>query len=235
MMSEEDVKNHHKMVEELKKREQKTDNLQVTLYNWGPCVVKFKIKDNFQKMLEAEAKLAEGDFTKQLAGQLDKELGFTTESKNKILPYLAPYLGAYDNVYERFRGKKYDKKPEYFMSAMWINYQRQYDFNPPHDHDGALSFIIYINIPEILKKENAAYIGNSCGPGGVQMMWGDGPRGCMTNMSHFPEKGDMFIFPAWLKHWVSPYKSDCVRVSISGNIHDSAQLNNIEQHVKDKT
>ena len=58
-MSEEDVKNHHKMVEELKKREQKTDNLQVTLYNWGPCVVKFKIKDNFQKMLEAEAKLAE--------------------------------------------------------------------------------------------------------------------------------------------------------------------------------
>ena len=66
-------------------------------------------------------------------------------------------------------------------------------------------------------------------------MYGDGPRGCITNLSHFPEEGDMFIFPAWVKHWVSPYKSDCVRVSVSGNIHDSAQLNNIEQNVKDKT
>ena len=34
----------------------------------------------------------------------------------------------------------------------------------------------------------------------------------------------MFIFPAWLKHWVSPFSSDCVRVSVSGNVHDSAPL-----------
>ena len=37
-----------------------------------------------------------------------------------------------------------------------------------------------------------------------------------------------FIFPAWLKHWVAPYKSDCVRISVSGNIHDSAPLNSIQ-------
>ena len=47
-------------------------------------------------------------------------------------------------------------------------------------------------------------------------------------MSHFPEEGDMFVFPAWLKHWVSPFKSDCVRISVSGNVHDSAKLNNIK-------
>ena len=51
-------------------------------------------------------------------------------------------------------------------------------------------------------------------------------------MSHFPEEGDMFVFPAWLKHWVSPFKSDCVRISVSGNVHDSAKLNNIERVVK---
>ena len=37
----------------------------------------------------------------------------------------------------------------------------------------------------------------------------------------------MFIFPAWLKHWVAPFKSDCTRISVSGNFHDSAPLNNI--------
>ena len=48
-------------------------------------------------------------------------------------------------------------------------------------------------------------------------------------MSDFPEEGDMFVFPAWLKHWVSPFKSNCTRISVSGNVHDSAPLNNITQ------
>ena len=41
----------------------------------------------------------------------------------------------------------------------------------------------------------------------------------------------MFIFPAWLKHWVAPFKSDVTRISVSGNVHDSAPLNNIESSV----
>jgi hypothetical protein len=48
-------------------------------------------------------------------------------------------------------------------------------------------------------------------------------------MSYFPKEGDMFIFPAWLKHWVSPFNSDCVRVSVSGNVHDSAPLNQVKK------
>ena len=55
-------------------------------------------------------------------------------------------------------------------------------------------------------------------------MYGEGPRNAVTYMSYFPIEGDMFIFPAWLKHWVSPFNSDCVRVSVSGNVHDSAPL-----------
>ena len=38
--------------------------------------------------------------------------------------------------------------------CFWINYQKQNGFNPPHDHDGKLSFVIYLKIPEELKKEN---------------------------------------------------------------------------------
>jgi hypothetical protein len=48
----------------------------------------------------------------------------------------------------------------------------------------------------------------------------------------------MFIFPAWLKHYVAPYKSDVTRISVSGNVHDSAPLNNIlnfaPKYLKDK-
>ena len=41
----------------------------------------------------------------------------------------------------------------------------------------------------------------------------------------------MYIFPAWLKHWVAPYRSNCTRISVSGNFHDAAPLNEIEKFV----
>jgi len=205
------------------------DNVQVKRYNWGPCVIKFKIKDDFKKLLLDEAKNNKDDYKDKLAGQIDIETGYGQESKDKIVPVLSQYLGIYDQAYQQFVGKPYDKKPHYILSALWINYQKANEFNPPHDHDGKLSFVIYLGIPKKLIKENKAYVGKSCGPGGIQFLYGDGPRDAVTYMSDFPEEGDMFVFPAWLKHWVSPFKSNCTRISVSGNVHDSAPLNNITQ------
>ena len=205
-----------------------TDQIQVQMFNWGPCVVKVKITDEFKKLLLTEARKNKLDYTDKLAGILDKETGYSDESKTLIVPEISKYLGVYDQMFEKFINKPYQKKPHYIMTALWINYQKQNDFNPPHDHDGKLSFVIYLQIPDELKKENAAYKGKSCGPGGIQFVYGDGPRDCVTYQSFMPEENDMYIFPAWLKHWVAPYKSDCIRISVSGNVHDSAPLNNIE-------
>ena len=185
------------------------EKINIEIFNWGPCVVKCKIKPEFAKLLLDEAKSNKDDYRTKLAGQIDVETGYT-----------------------------YKKRPECIMSAMWINYQRENEFNPPHDHDGKLSFVIYLKIPEELKKENASYNGKSCGPGGIQFLYGEGPREAVTYMSYFPEELDMFIFPAWLKHWVSPFRSKCTRISVSGNIHDSAPLNNIvnfgPEYLKDR-
>tara|TARA_R100000697_G_scaffold12810_1_gene18915 strand:+ start:440 stop:1132 length:693 start_codon:yes stop_codon:yes gene_type:complete len=206
-----------------------TDQIQVQMFNWGPCVVKVKITDDLKKLLLTEARKNKLDFTDKLAGILDKETGYSDESKTLIVPEISKYLGVYDQMFEKFINKPYQKRPHYIMTALWINYQKQNDFNPPHDHDGKLSFVIYLQIPDELKKENASYKGKSCGPGGIQFVYGDGPRDCVTYQSFMPEENDMYIFPAWLKHWVAPYKSDCIRISVSGNVHDSAPLNNIER------
>ena len=206
-----------------------TDKININVFNWGPCVVKMKITDRFKKLLLDEGGASNIDFTTKLAGILDKETGYGDAAKNKVLPDLSQCLGVYDQAYQNYVSKPYEKKPEYVLSALWINYQKANDFNPPHDHDGKLSFVTYLQIPDELKKENAAYEGKSCGPGGIQFIYGNGPRDCVTYMSFFPEENDMFIFPAWLKHWVAPFKSDCVRISVSGNVHDSAPLNNIVQ------
>ena len=211
--------------------------VEVSTYNWGPCLVKVKILDEFKKILIDEAKKNEEDFRGKLAGQIKKETGYNDKSRDKIIPYLSPYLGIYDQCFQRYQNKTYDSKPQYALTALWCNFQRQNEFNPPHDHDGKLSFVVYLSIPEKLKKENSEYKGRSCGPGGIQFMWGGGPRDCVSYQSYFPKEGDMFIFPAWLKHWVSPFQSDCVRVSVSGNVHDSAPLNQIKKGslVKEKS
>jgi len=215
-----------------------TTNINIQIFNWGPCVIRMKITDEFKKLFLSEAEKNKIDYTDKLAGILDKETGYGEESKAVILPSLSECLGVYNQAYERYINKPFDKVPEYILSAMWINYQKANDYNPPHDHDGKLSFVTYLSIPEELKKENEAYKGKSCGPGGIQFLYGNGPRDCVTYMSFFPEENDMFIFPAWLKHYVAPYKSDVTRISVSGNVHDSAPLNNIvnfaPKYLKDK-
>ena len=214
------------------------NDINIQIFNWGPCMIRMKISDSFKKLFLTEAEKNKLDFTDKLAGILDKEIGYNEKSKNIILPQLSQCLGVYNQAYERYVNKRFDKQPEYILSAMWINYQKPNDFNPPHDHDGKLSFVTYLQIPELLKQENKDYKGKSCGPGGIQFLYGNGPRDCVSYMSFLPEENDMFIFPAWLKHWVAPYKSDCTRISVSGNIHDSAPLNNIvkfaPEYLKDK-
>ena len=212
------------------KKEEEKIKIEVSTFNWGPCVIRLKILDEFKKVLLDEAKKSEIDFQEKLAGQIAKERGYDEKQREIIIPYLSPYLGVYDQAFQRYQNKKYEHgAPEYALTALWCNFQRQYEFNPPHDHDGKLSFVIYLSIPDELKKENKEYKGKSCGPGGIQFMYGEGIRDCITYMSYFPKNCEMFIFPAWLKHWVSPFESDCVRVSVSGNVHDSAPLNQIKK------
>ena len=208
------------------------DKINVATYNWGPCVIKMKIRDDFKKLLFDEAARNKQSYENKLAGQLYKEIGYDQKSKDVIAPELAKYLGVYDQMFQRYQNKTYDKPPKYAISSLWINYQKRHDFNPPHDHDGRLSFVIYLDMPAEIIQENKDYIGMSCGPGGIQFIYGEGNRDAITYMSEVPQTGDMFIFPAWLKHWVSPFRSDVTRISVSGNVHSSIPISTIPKNTK---
>jgi hypothetical protein len=56
-------------------------------------------------------------------------------------------------------------------------------------------------------------------PGSLNFIYGDLAISAY-NVSHsfFPNKGDLFIFPALTTHYVTPFKSEGTRISISGNI-----------------
>ena len=101
---------------------------------------------------------------------------------------------------------------------MWINYMKAGDFNPPHSHGADLSFVAFPDVPLEISRECAAFKGTMRGPGGISWTYGDGDRTCISVVHQLPMTGDLYIFPASLKHYVFPFKSPVTRVSISGNI-----------------
>ena len=210
------------------------DKVTYNVLNWGPCVVQVKVSDDFKNKLLSGAESARAkklDYTDKLAGIIKEE--YTYEKKEDYLPEVAQCLGIYDVAFQRWKSDPYEKKPEYMLTALWVNYMKQHEYNPPHDHSDQLSFVIFLKVPEEIKKEQKEYKGKSGGPGSLSFLYGEGNRQAITYQSVHPNEGDMFIFPAWMKHYVAPFYSDVTRISVSGNVADSVQLNQIQRHAQE--
>ena len=207
------------------------EKIQCGVLQWGPCVMHVKIPIDTHLLLLKEGKASKEDARHNLAGILDKEVYF--RDKDKFKSFFAQSFALYNHAYGTWKKGVVQKPPKYYLNTLWCNFQKPNDFNPPHSHGGALSFVIFLQIPEDLKNENKAYKGKSAGPGGLTFLYGMTDESyAIGSHSFFPEERDMFIFPAWVKHWVYPYKSDCTRISVSGNVFDSMQLNQLNQMEK---
>jgi|TARA_R100001591_G_C4305308_1_gene171497 hypothetical protein len=118
------------------------------------------------------------------------------------------------------------------ISNLWCNFQKKYEFNPPHDHSGLYSFVIFISVPYDLKKEEE-YFGQI---GGGQEGYHDSlkihtSKFAFLNTNHKGTiacdvlnvdksfEGKMILFNAKQIHQVFPfYTSDDYRITVSGNI-----------------
>jgi len=209
--------------------DKKTQSVQYNVLTWGPCVVKMKITDDFHKILIKESEAAKDPknlYQHRLAGIIQKEYQIT--DRKKILPYLNDIIKIYDRIWDKWRNNDKPSNNKYLIKALWVNFQRQHEFNPPHDHSDELSFVTYLKIPKEIKEEYNNYKGKSSGPGGISFIYGEGNRQAITYQAHFPEEKDLFIFPAWLKHYVAPFQSNVERVSVAGNITSNIEIKNLQ-------
>ncbi len=195
------------------------------ILHWGPCVVKTKVDQNTLDLLLSEGEASKEDASPELAGVLKNQ--FHYRDKNKFSKFMEGTFNLYNAAVQQW--KKGKVPSTYFLEKLWINFQGPNEFNPPHSHGGALSFVIFLKVPIKLRVENQNYEGLSAGPGGITFIYGDIEDRCISNHSVFPEEGNMYIFPAWLKHWVYPYQSNCTRISISGNVIDKINLDKLKK------
>tara|TARA_R100001086_G_scaffold122825_1_gene63228 strand:- start:176 stop:508 length:333 start_codon:yes stop_codon:yes gene_type:complete len=104
------------------------------------------------------------------------------------------------------------------MKKAWVNFMQPGEFNPPHIHtDCDFSSVLMIQVPEKLKEEHKKFIGSAGGPGTISFTYGEVQYYSQTEKTFLPEPGDFFIFPATLTHFVTPFKSQGERISMSAN------------------
>jgi hypothetical protein len=111
-------------------------------------------------------------------------------------------------------------KKKFHLMVSWLNYQKKHEFNPAHDHDGDLSFVMWLKIPYDLKSElSLQNVRNSNSPRNSMFEFVGDNYSFQIPVSKQME-GSIIMFDSSQRHLVYPfYTSDEFRISFSGNIN----------------
>ena len=94
---------------------------------------------------------------KEIFDEEQKAFNYFKEYKLRDLKILQPFMkdivNIYDQVWDKWRNSDKPSNNKYLVKALWVNFQRQHEFNPPHDHSDELSFVAYLKIPKEIKEE----------------------------------------------------------------------------------
>ena len=122
---------------------------------------------------------------------------------------------------------------KYEYDGMWVNIQKANEYNPPHNHAGHISFVIYLKIDKSIYYEKNESISSPAGSITFQFLHSNKVNGLQSeNLEKIddlvspinghnvvPMVGDIIIFPSYLTHHVESFKSpESERISVAGNI-----------------
>lgn len=166
-----------------------------------------------------------------LAGNIEHE--YVIEVPEEFNGYINYLISRYFASFKDF-AKQYDRVMSIFNTnelipfevfSLWVNFQKKYEFNPPHNHSGVFSFVIWHQIPFTVAEEKHT---NPCKrldvenrAGGFEFLIPDfNQSGITYNLIPVDKtfNGIIILFPAYLNHMVYPfYSSDEYRITIAGN------------------
>ena len=172
-------------------------------------------QDNYQSM------------KKELAGNITESLKLEDTDdyffKNFLKETSENYISSFEMITDRNPFNEYMVKNLY-MQNFWVNFSKQHEFNPIHDHTGVLSFVLWMKIPTTWQSQQEISVSsesNLPSASNFQFLYTNifgKTRGVMIDMDPMME-GCILMFPSILQHQVYPfYNSDDYRVSVSGNL-----------------
>ena len=183
-------------------------------YYWGPLLFKIKVQQEDLKKCADLCSKQSSLVNDTLAGAIKHE---HYVSSNTFIKIIDPYLSVFGEAYRNWYGKNITQAT---ILMSWVNFMRAGEFNPPHIHTNCdVSSVLFVKIPEELKEENKKFPGTGSGPGTLSFSFGEFQPHNISTRVFFPEEGDLFIFPATLTHFVSPFLSKGERISMSANFN----------------
>ena len=188
--------------------------------NFGPFLFQSYLEKSLIDFLLNEGLKTKESYNSHLAGQLKNQFLYPKEAQSKFYNDFSPYISAYRNSHNKYHHLKDGVPVEVSYVDLWINFMKSGEFNPSHVHGSDISFVIFLSVPEEIKQEAEKHQGRGSSPGSIIFDYGEQarPKWASNEFSFLPKTGDLFIFPALLKHWVAPFQSDVTRVSVSGNL-----------------
>ena len=197
----------------------------------GVGYVKDTIPYNIFAQLTEAASLARENainVNRELAGAIKEEYSIVHSDfiLGEFFDYIIELIGDYEQSFTTPISRdsftypllKMGFAPRESLISTWINFQKKNEYNPPHSHFGAYSFVIWLSLPYDTKEEKKLY--KSSTDFNFQFIQDGKIQQCPLDSS----EGDIILFPADLWHSVQPFfLSDELRVSISGNIFHTQQ------------
>ncbi len=186
---------------------------------FGPTIYRGKFSEKMRQEVLQSSSQSSDDASKNLAGNIVKEffIDLSQECGDELTSIIQDYLGQMQSA------KVYQPKTEVkriSFEKLWVNFQRKGEWNPPHIHSGDFSMVGYCQVPEELKDEWKHENQQGQDPVAGKIQWNYGhfaPHSIVMFGPIEPEEGDIYIFPAWLLHYVFPFNSEVTRISFSTN------------------
>ncbi len=183
--------------------------------------------DSLWKLIEESKKQPE-DMKSELAGNISSSIRLDVNS-----PLIGDFVTNVIPIYIEQTIKSYGppwrvtmkEGQGWTLESLWVNFQKKHEFNPPHDHSGVYSFVIWMQIPTSFAEQRKLPI---CVNSNANTQISNfafsytNTLGKVSTFAYNMEKeaeGYMVMFPSQILHQVFPfYENDGERISISGNV-----------------
>ena len=204
---------------------------------WLETTLPKTVMKRLQNYIET-AKKDPKSLNNDLAGNISKSLVIEDKDNWFFQTILTPLIRKFMESFPSYATNEINFLTEnmpYCLNKLWVNFQKQHEFNPPHDHSGVFSFVIWVKIPTDWREQHALSISaNSNSPmaSNFEFLYTTmlGKFGKHPFVLDKKSEGNMLFFPAKLMHTVHPfYNCDKERISISGNIFFDSSENTMKQ------
>lgn len=194
------------------------------IYPFGPPIFQTTVPDEFRQELLSVARTLnkkDHDCNFELAGNLKygRSYRYEPDFLKKVEPFLLDKAHTFFDMLSKQHGTDQMHNKTYkdlWLDSLWVNFNQKHDFNPPHSHNGDISFVIYVDVPQEIFDIQAD--SNCPEAGKIVFEYGDKICDFMyDNYKVSPFDGLMLLFPAKLRHYVAPYWIDKERISVAGN------------------